>query len=93
MKINPLGKVPAITYQGQPVIESMTICEFLNDLLPDNKLMPDDAYARARGRNLIEMCSFKFMSLFYRMLVRRYGCRCLLMEHRHTRTCTTSWRA
>ena len=93
MKISPLGKVPAITYQGQPVIESMTICEFINELTPDNKLMPEDPLLRAKARNLIESINYKFIPLFYRMMVRRRCASSFATLRRCTRRCSTLSRA
>ena len=62
--------MPILSYHGQIINESMTICEFLNDLHPDNKLLPDDAFLRARARNIVDStCMYKYIPLYYRMLV------------------------
>ncbi len=51
LKINPMGKVPAITHGGVPVTESPAIAIYLADALPDAKLAPD-ATDTARGTYL-----------------------------------------
>jgi glutathione S-transferase len=40
LKINPMGKVPAITHGGVPVTEAPAIAMYLADALPDAKLAP-----------------------------------------------------
>ncbi|KAL0957907.1 hypothetical protein HGRIS_000088 [Hohenbuehelia grisea] len=61
-KVNPSGKVPAITYGGQAVspdqpspesfklAESTVILEFIADLYPDSTLYPKDVKLRASAR-------------------------------------------
>lgn len=51
-KINPLGKVPALEVDGQVVIESEVIVEYLEDRFPTPSLRPADPLARARMRAL-----------------------------------------
>lgn len=50
LKINPKGVVPSLIHEGRPVVESSLICEYLEDLWPDNPLVPEDPYLRARMR-------------------------------------------
>ena len=38
--INPMGKVPAISYRGQVVTETAAICAYLADAFPDAGLAP-----------------------------------------------------
>lgn len=40
LKINPMGKVPAIQYKNQIVTECAAICAFLADLFPEKGLAP-----------------------------------------------------
>lgn len=50
---SPLGKVPyAITDEG-PMSESTIILEYLEDRYPDKPLLPKDAYAAAKVRELV----------------------------------------
>ena len=51
-KTNPLGKVPALEVDGQVVIESEVILEYLEDRFPTPSLRPADPLARARMRAL-----------------------------------------
>lgn len=49
-KLNPNGVVPTLVHDGQVVIESTLILEYLEDAFPQHALMPADPYARARAR-------------------------------------------
>jgi glutathione S-transferase len=40
MAINPMGKIPSITYKGTVVTECAAICAFLADLFPGQNLAP-----------------------------------------------------
>lgn len=51
--INPLGVVPTLIHDGQPLHESGTICEYLDETYPDPPLRPESPYARAEMRNWI----------------------------------------
>lgn len=50
LKINPNGVVPALVHDGQVVIESSVIAEYLDELFPDISFTPGDPAARARMR-------------------------------------------
>lgn len=50
-KVNPRGQVPALDHDGRIVTESTVICEYLEDVFPDdNPLRPADPYKRAEMR-------------------------------------------
>lgn len=49
--INPRGQVPALQHEGRIITESTVICEYLEDVFPDqNPLRPADPYYRAQMR-------------------------------------------
>lgn len=50
LKLNPNGVVPTLVHDGQPIIESAVICEYIDDVWPTPPLRPKDAYERARMR-------------------------------------------
>ena len=50
LKINPKGVVPALVHDGQPVIESTVIMEYLDDAFPERPLRPAAPLARAKMR-------------------------------------------
>mgnify|MGYP001571914586 CR=1 FL=1 len=50
LKLNPLGVVPTLVHELEPVIESSVICEYLDDAFPEKTLKPDSAIARAEMR-------------------------------------------
>jgi glutathione S-transferase len=53
LKINPLGVIPTLIHAGQPLHESGTICEYLDETFPDPPLRPDSPYEHALMRNWI----------------------------------------
>ena len=48
--LNPNGVVPTLVVDGQVLIESNVILEFLDEVFPEPRLSPDDAVARAHMR-------------------------------------------
>jgi len=50
LKLNPNGVVPTLVHDGRPVTDSSAINEYLEEILPDHPLMPDDPFGRARLR-------------------------------------------
>ncbi|KAG1731592.1 glutathione S-transferase [Suillus paluster] len=76
-KVNPAGKVPAVTYGGPDVdpedpsplsakiAESIVILEFLADLYPDSGLLPKDPVLRANVRFFIDATTKHFHDPFY----------------------------
>jgi len=50
LRINPNGVVPALVHDGEVVIESSVIAEYLDEVFPDISFTPADAAARARMR-------------------------------------------
>ncbi|RJX82574.1 maleylacetoacetate isomerase [Pseudomonas sp. LS-2] len=53
LAINPQGRVPALKVeQGEVVIQSMAIIEYLEERFPHPALLPDDLLARARHREI-----------------------------------------
>ncbi len=50
LALNPKGVVPTIVHDGQPVIESTVILEYLEDAFPETPLRPGAPLDRARMR-------------------------------------------
>lgn len=55
-KINPQGRIPTLEVDGRYLGESAAIAQFLDERFPDPPLMPDDAWARAKVRQLCLIC-------------------------------------
>jgi glutathione S-transferase len=51
-RCSPLGKVPYLQTEHGPLSESAVIMEYLEEAHPDHPLLPTDAYARAKVREL-----------------------------------------
>ena len=55
-KVNPTGKVPAMTTEkGTNISESSVLLEYLEDAYPENPLFPADIDARAKVRQLVKI--------------------------------------
>jgi glutathione S-transferase len=50
LALNPNGVVPTLIDNGQPIVESMLINEYIDEKYPDPPLRPDGALERARMR-------------------------------------------
>ena len=51
--VSPLEKVPVLLVDGNPLFESMVICEYLDEITPGS-LYPVDAFEKAQNRSWIE---------------------------------------
>lgn len=52
---NPLNRTPTLVCDGKAVFESWAILEFLEDRFPEPRLIPGDAFQRARARAIASM--------------------------------------
>jgi glutathione S-transferase len=50
LKLNPNGVVPTLVHDGQPIINSFCINEYIDDAFPEPPLRPADLQERARMR-------------------------------------------
>lgn len=50
LKLNPIGKMPALEVNGQGIGESAVICDYLEDTNPGKPGLPKDPLERARSR-------------------------------------------
>jgi len=55
-EVSPLGKVPVLLVDGQPVFESAVISEYLDEMYTPT-LHPTDPLEKARHRSWVEFCS------------------------------------
>lgn len=69
LSLNPRGLVPTLEYHSKPLYESTVICEFLEDAYPATKrLLPADAYDRARSRIWAGFVESRIIPAYYRFL-------------------------
>lgn len=68
-KLNPSGELPIYIYDGNVVAGNYAICEFLEEISKDYKLLPADVKSRAEVRRLTEWFDDKFYREVYRNVV------------------------
>jgi len=51
-KVNAAGKLPVLHHDDLVIWDSLAICEYLNELLPEAQLWPSDRAKRARARSI-----------------------------------------
>jgi glutathione S-transferase len=49
-KMNPRGVVPVLVHDGNVIVESSVICTYLDEVFPDQPLMPKSPVERATTR-------------------------------------------
>jgi glutathione S-transferase len=54
LRLNPNGVVPTLVHDGNVVLESSVICQYLDEAFPNGSLMPLDPYARAQARTWLK---------------------------------------
>jgi len=67
-EISPRGKVPVLLADEVPLFESQAICEFLDETLPGESLMPTEPVQRARDRALFALAGEDLFPAVYRMM-------------------------
>ncbi|XP_077438295.1 glutathione S-transferase omega-1-like [Vanacampus margaritifer] len=64
---NPLGQVPTLeTPAGEVIYESPITCEYLDEVYPEKKLLPDTPFGKAEHKMLLEKFS-KITGLTYKI--------------------------
>jgi maleylacetoacetate isomerase len=61
--INPLGLVPALVNGDQAIVQSVAICEYLDEVFPAHPLLPSDAPGRARVRSIVQSIASEIQPL------------------------------
>ena len=57
-RLNPLGLVPALAHGDRLVVQSVAICEYLEETFEAEPLLPRDAAGKARVRGIVQtICS------------------------------------
>lgn len=67
LELSPRGKVPVLVADGTPLFESQAICEFLEEVHSEPRLMPSDPVARARDRAWFAFASEELFMPMYRL--------------------------
>jgi maleylacetoacetate isomerase len=62
-EINPLGLVPALVHAQQTIVQSMAICEYLEETFTDNPLLPVDPAGKARVRMIAQSIASEIQPL------------------------------
>lgn len=73
LKINPLAQVPALDVDGDLLIQSLAIIEYLDEVVPDPPLLPKPALERARVRALAQAIAADIHPLTTIRVIKRLG--------------------
>uniref|UniRef100_A0A5S6R4Z0 Glutathione-dependent dehydroascorbate reductase n=1 Tax=Trichuris muris TaxID=70415 RepID=A0A5S6R4Z0_TRIMR len=63
--LNPLAKVPVAQYKDMVVYESSIICEWLDEMFPNKRLLPSCPYEKAKSKMLAERLSLLSSNLMF----------------------------
>ncbi|XP_054455757.1 glutathione S-transferase omega-1-like [Anoplopoma fimbria] len=67
LEINPLGLVPTLeTTAGEVIYESPITCDYLDEVYPENKLLPSSPFGKAQQKMMLEHFS-KITPYFYKI--------------------------
>nr|KAG5702776.1 hypothetical protein BaRGS_003650 [Batillaria attramentaria] len=65
---NPGGMVPVVEKDDKIVYESLIVADYLDNVYPDNRLVPADPYRKARDAMLIDYYGNKYISNYYKIV-------------------------
>jgi maleylpyruvate isomerase len=71
--VNPLGLVPALVHGERVIVQSVAICEYLEDVFPEPALLPGDAAGRARVRAMVQTIASEIQPLNNLAVMRYLG--------------------
>jgi maleylacetoacetate isomerase len=90
LRLNPQGLVPALEVDGERLIQSLPIIEYLDERHPEPPLLPGDAAGRARVRALAAIVACEIHPL-NNLRVLRYLHRPLGHDEGAVGTCNNHW--
>lgn len=61
--INPLGLVPALVHGDRTIVQSLAICEYLEEVFPGHPLLPGDPAIRALIRSIAQSIASEIQPL------------------------------
>ena len=67
LEISPYGKVPVVVVEGRAIYESAVIGEYLDEMYPQVRLMPEDPYERAQVRLWTDYSATRLVPPLYRI--------------------------
>ncbi|MFM2043573.1 MAG: hypothetical protein RLY86_2149 [Pseudomonadota bacterium] len=68
LAINPYGKMPVLEHGGRHIIESEVICEYLEEVFPQTRMLPEGAWERAQVRMIDRAVDFYVMPVLLGLL-------------------------
>jgi maleylacetoacetate isomerase len=71
--VNPLGLVPALVHGERVIVQSVAICEYLEEVFPTPALLPVDAAGRARVRAIVQTIASEIQPLNNLAVMRYLG--------------------
>ena len=61
--VNPLGLVPALVHAGHTIVQSMAICEYLDETFKSHPILPEDPVSRSCVRGIAQSIASEIQPL------------------------------
>jgi len=69
--LSPYDRVPVLRHNGLSVYESSIIMEYLEEISPTPRLLPESPGGRATARFWVDYCNTRFMPAYFNLLKER----------------------
>ncbi|XP_058079103.1 glutathione transferase GST 23-like [Magnolia sinica] len=70
LEYNPIHKkIPVLVHNGKPIVESLVILEYIDEIWKDNPILPVDPYERATARFLAKLGDEKCLEAVWRVFI------------------------
>ena len=81
-QLNPMRELPVLIVDGVALAQSVAILEYLDDVAPSPKLLPEEAIDRARVRQMVEIVNSGTQPIQNLRVMQKLGRDFGLFDHR-----------
>ncbi|XP_058079865.1 glutathione transferase GST 23-like [Magnolia sinica] len=70
LEYNPIhNKIPVLVHNGEPIVESLIILEYIDEIWKDNPILPVDPYERATAQFLAKLGDEKCLAAIWQVFI------------------------